>query len=71
MKGTALPQCTQTLIRMYLLLEHSLEVNHIEAWTTEPRLSRKQLVRDADIAELEMIGPTLGKSGSVGIHMTS
>ena len=56
---------------MYQLLEHSREANQIEAWTTEPRLSHKQPVLDADAAEPEMIGPTLGKLDSVGIHMTS
>ena len=56
---------------MYQLLEHSLDVNQIEAWTTEPRQNHKPPVLDADIAEPEILGPTLGKLGSVGILMTS
>ena len=56
---------------MYPLLEHSLEVNQIEAWTTEPRLHHKPSVLGANIAEPEMIGLTLGKLDSAGIHMTS
>ena len=61
MQDTASSQCIRNLIRMYQLLEHSLEVNRIEVWTIGHNRDRRQPVPDVIIEEPETIGPTLGK----------